>query len=86
MGVSFDNIKNVKTKDGKWNATARCLEITLRFDMTTAGSLTQGRLNTILNTIVDTAKESFEDNKVAPDAVEGNFAWYYGPYFKGTLS
>lgn len=87
MPVTIQTIPEKKTKDGKYIATPRSLEVTLRFDVTGgSGSMTTGKLTAILNEIVESSRNAVESRRLDVSAVSGDWAWVYGPWFKGTIS
>ena len=85
MAITFETIPETKTKDGKNTATQRSLEIMLRFDIS-HGAMTAIKLTSILNRVVDESRKTVEAEKVDVRAVEGQWAWVYGPFFKGSIS
>lgn len=86
MAITLQTIPEKKTKNGKYTATQRSLEVTLRFDVTGgSGSMTTGKLNNMLHAIVERSRSAVEEQNVDVAAVEGTWAWVYGPYFKGMI-
>ncbi len=87
MGVTLETAETRKTKNGKYTATPRSLEVVLRFDVTGgSGSMTAGKLTSMLKQIVADSTTAIEKQNVNVAAVEGTWAWVYGPWFKGTIS
>ena len=76
-----------KTKDGKYVATDRCVQVILRFD-TTGGktSATRGKIEAAVRDLVENGLAAFADNHLDVSEVSGSWGFYYGPWYEGDIS
>jgi len=86
MAVTFNYAPKQKTKNGKYEATARTLQVRLNVDLTGVGSMTQQRLGPILEGIVVGAREALAAAGLEDARVAGDWAWVYGPWMFGEVS
>ena len=86
MSVTIESVPQKKAKDGKSTATPRSIEVTMRFDLTGGVSLSGTKLVEVLNAIVDSSKEAVTSRGLDVAAVDGDWAWVYGPWSKGRIS
>jgi hypothetical protein len=86
MPVTFQFAPKVRTKNGKYEATARTLQVNLRVDLTQGGSVTQQKLGPVLEDIINGTRGALAAQGLMDAKITGDWAWVYGPWIYGELS
>lgn len=86
MTITMESVPQKKTARGE-AATARSIEVIMRFDVTGGkGAMTTTKLTAILSGIVEASRAAVESNNLQVGGIEGTWAWVYGPWYKGRIS
>lgn len=73
--ITIESIPQKTAMDGKSTATPRAIELTMRFDLTGAGSLSSSKVIDVVNAIVDESKKAVANRGLKVSSVVGDWAW-----------
>jgi hypothetical protein len=86
MPVTLNFAPKRKSKNGKYEAQPRMLQINLKIDLTQEGQLTYQKAAPLIEGVLAGTRESLKDVGLGDGVVTADWSWVYGPWFYGDAS